>query len=113
MSGYIIPRNNLLEAGTIEPSNNNVISRAAIAGGKAMFYIPIYDDISMGDTVSGYISTDGDWHFAVEDQITSLVERFKVEVPDVIFASPVTRATVTYIVNCQIRSDATEYKVVD
>lgn len=62
MSGYIIPRNNLLEAGTIEPSNNNVISRAAIAGGKAMFYIPIYDDISMGDTVSGYISTDGDWH---------------------------------------------------
>ena len=65
MSGYIIPRNNLLEAGTIEPSNNNVISRAAIAGGKAMFYIPIYDDISMGDTVSGYISTDGDWHFAV------------------------------------------------
>ncbi len=113
MSGYIIPRKNLLEAGIIEPSNNNVISRAAIAGGKAVCYIPIYYDIRLNDVVSVYISTNGDWHFAVEDQITSLNERFKVEVPDMIFASPVTRATVTYIVNCQIRSDATEYTVVD
>ncbi|MGF6096478.1 hypothetical protein [Pseudomonas sp. 18175] len=113
MSGYIIPRQNLLAAATIEPSNNNVISRAAISGGKAVWYIPIYRDIRIGDGVFGYIITDSDYYYALDGQITSLVDRFEVQVPDMIFTYPVTKATVTYIVNCQILSDATEYTVVN
>lgn len=113
MNEVLVSRSDLLPAGFILPANNNIISRAEIAGNKARVYIPLYPEIEVGHEVSIEVWTDGEWIMLARRLVTSIDKMIEVPLLDKLFANPVTRAIVSYVVNGNNHSEKQEYTVED
>lgn len=116
MTGVLISYDDYLVAPNIVPSaTDGVIKRSDTSGNRAVFVLPLYKDIAVGDQYRLYVRTNGGWGWGTYGTIASTTKVVTVGLSDPIFVG-ITTVTAHYEIEKQgreIQSHEAVYSVVD